>query len=543
MILPPQDHQFNSVGTPAGPAVLSPDGRNLAFAASGPDSRSRLWIRSLNSVVSRTLSGTDGAAYPFWSPDGEQLGFFTDGKLKKIEIGSGKVTTLADARYGAGGTWNREGTIVFAPGLNVVLHRVSSDGGSPQPLTTLDAASRESAHRWPAFLPGGRRFLYAAGAPAGGRWTIRAGSLDSNQVVELTEAHSNALYANGFLIFLRNRTLLAQPLDERSLRVTGDPVPLGENIQHDLVIGRGVFSASETGTLAYQTGSAVAPSRLLWLDRTGKETEVLDDACLCIWPRLDPEGRRAAIARTDPGTGNVDIWVYDLGTGRRDPLTFDASTEAHPSWTSDGSRIVFTSTLKGFRDIYWKDALGSGAPELLHESNKNKFVSSVTRDRVVFNDTDGDFWLSPLPAGKAEHFRVSEHPAIFGQISPDGRWFLYQSAEGGKNQVWVTSLPDRHDKVLVSDNGGILPKWSADGREIFYLTQDHSTMFVATVGEEVSRFRVTSVQRLFSMQMVAGRGYPYDVSPDGKRFLVVAASGSTTTPLTLVVNWPSEVRR
>jgi hypothetical protein len=542
MILPPQDSQFTPVGTQGGPAVLSPDGRRLAFAASGPDGRPRLWVQSLGSLVAQALTGTENGAFPFWSPNGGQLGFFADTRLKKIDISSGTVSTLCDAR-GSGGTWNRDGTIVFASSFNTGLFRVSADGGSPTPVTTLDGQRRERTHRWPAFLPDGRRFIFAAHKEGVGfgPWTIRVGALDSSRIDDVMEANSNALYAGGSLIFVRNGTLLAQRVDERTLRAAGQPVRLAENVIHDVFLGRAVFSASEHGSLIYQTGSGVLPSRLVWLDRTGSNLGVVDDACLCAWPSLSPDERKAAVGLTDPRTGNTDIHVYHLSDGQHQQLTFDESHELYPAWTPDGSRVVFTSARKRFRDIHWKDALGAGPQEVLFESDRDKALMDVTADRIVFSQ-DGDFWLLPLTkGGKPQEFRVSERNELFGQVSPDGRWFVYQSNEVSKPEVFVTSFPARIGKWPISEDGGMLPRWSRDGREIFYLKQDHSTMFAAAVGEDAGSIRVLRRDRLFTVPMLVGRGWPYDVSRDG-RFLAIATSGSTTAPLTLVVDWTGEVR-
>jgi Tol biopolymer transport system component len=540
MILPPQGAQFTPVGTQGGPAVLSPDGRRLAFAASGADGRPRLWVQSLDSPVAQPLTGTDNGAFPFWSPDGGQLGFFADTKLKRIDIANGTVSTVCDAR-GSGGTWNRDGTIVFAPSFNTGLYRVSAGGGSPTPVTTLDEQRRDRTHRWPAFLPNGRRFIFAAQKEGGGPWTIRVGSLDSNRIDDVMEANSNALYAGGALIFVRNGTLLAQRVDERTLRAAGQPVPLAENVVHDVFLGRAVFSASEHGLLVYQTGSAVLPSRLVWLDRTGTNVGVIDEACFCSWPSLAPDGQKAAIAATHPATGNSDIHVYHLGDGQKQSLTFDETHEGHPAWTPDSKRIVLTSTRRGFRDIYWTDALGAGPQEVLFASDRDKYVHAVTANGVVFSQ-DGDFWVLPLTRGaKPQEFRVSERNELFGQVSPSGRWFVYQSNEETKPEVFVTSFPERKGKWPISEDGGMLPRWSHDGREIFYLKQDHSTMFAAAVGQEAGSIRVLRRDRLFTVPMLLGRGWPYDVSRDG-RFLAIASSGSTTAPLTLVVDWTGEVR-
>jgi Tol biopolymer transport system component len=411
-------------------------------------------------------------------------------------------------------------------------------------VTKLNTERGEESHRWPVFLPDGRRFLYAVQPLKGGPLSIRAGSLESNQGDDLRdkiiEANSNALYASGFLLFVRNGTLLAQRMDERTLHLTGDPVPLAEQVLYDVVLGRAVFSASDQGSLVYQTGDAVRPAKLLWLDRTGKNVGVVDESCFCNWPRLAPDGRRVALAATDSTNGNTDVYVYDLTDRRPQRLTFDDSYDGHPAWTRDGTRIVFDSTRKGARDIYWMDAHGAGAQDVLLESDRQKYVLSVTGGSIVFWEDD-HFWLLPLTKGaKPQAFSVSQAKELFGEVSPDGRWFVYQSNEGGKADVFVTSFPARNGKWLISEDGGMLPKWSHDGREIFYLKPDHATLYAVPVSDAGGVFRPSRPNRLFSTQMLYGRGYPYDVSSDG-RFLAVASSGSTTTPLALVVDWPSAI--
>ena len=532
--------------------MLSPDGRRVAFLATSPDGRLRLWVRSLDSLVTQPLNGTEGASYPFWSADGDQLGFFADRKLKKISIATGAVQTLADVAYGAGGTWNSDGTIVFAPGLQGNLHRVSA-GGTPRPVTVLTAGRGETTHRWPVFLPDGRRFLYTVGQAKSARWKIKVGSLDSDRADDVIEGDSNALYANGALIFARSGTLLAQPVDE-GLRPSGNPVQLAENVLHDVALGRAVFSASQIGSLIYQVGSAASGSQLLWLNRSGKELSVVEDTCFCIWPRLSPDEQRVAVAIADALTGSRDIWTYELADRSRSQLTFEEAFAGNPEWTPDGSRIVFTSTRRGVRDIHWIDARGSGPQEPLLPSDGNKFVSSVSPAGVIFavttrpagqtGEPGNDLWLLPLTGDrKARPLLAAPTNELFGQVSPDGRWFLYQSDESGKNEIYVTSFPALQGKRQVSEDGAILPMWSASGQEIFYLTQDHSTLFAAAVSTAGGTVQITRRDRLFAAPMVVGRGYPYDVSEDGKRFLVVTSPGATTTPLTLVVDWPSELKR
>jgi hypothetical protein len=537
----PPDTQFVSVGTYAGPAMLSPDGRRVAFLATSIDGRPRLWIRDLGSGARQAVAGTEGAYYPFWSADSEQLGFFADRKLKKVHLGNGAVTSLCFVTHGAGGTWNRDGTIVFA-GLNGVLQRVSASGGAPRAATSLSNAQHDRSHRWPVFLPGGRRFLYAAGqANKPGQWSIRLGSLDSDQVVDIVQAQSNAGYANGALLFVRNGTLVAQPVDERTLQTRGDAVSLAEHVLHDPVVGRAVFSASDNGSLLYQTGSAITGSRLVWRDRHGNETGVVDDACYCNWPRLSPDGQRAAVSVTDARTGNIDLWIYELAEKRRSHLTFEPASELQPAWTPDGNQVVFTSTRTGVRDIHWVDSRGAGSQEPLHTTDRDKTVQSVSGAGIVFVQ-DFQLWLLPLAGERTPRRLLSGEPRfLFGSVSPDGRWFVYQSNENSGINVYVTSYPALSGRWLVSENGGILPKWSARGQEIIYLSLDHSEVFAAAVSAQGQTLRVSSVQLLFRAPMVAGIGYPYDVTPDGQHFMTVVSPGTTTTPLTLVTDWPSEL--
>ena len=554
LIHAPDGSQFISVGTHAGPPVLSADGQRVAFVGSSPEGGTVLWVRSLGSLHAQPLAGTEGAAFPFWSPNGEHIAFFADRKLKRVSLTGDGVTDLCEALYGGGGAWSSDGTIVFSRTNNDGLHRVSAAGGTSIPVTALNRESRQVAHRWPAFLPDGRRFLYSAQSETvTGRWIIQVGSLDSDRADVVLDAESNALYANGHLLFTRRGRLLAQPFDERSLRATGEAVPIADNVLHDAFLGRAVFSASDRGTLVYQTGAAAGGSRLVWLDRRGKEVTTLGDPGFYIWPRLSPDGQRVAVSVTDPTTGNADIWIYGVRDRTRLQLTVDTAQDGNPAWAApDGDRIFFTSVRRGFRHIFSIDSRGSEPEKALFESDSDKFLISGSVDgrwlifsvRPESGPGAGDLWLMPLTGErKVQPLLATEYIENFGEISPDGRWLVYQSDESGKMELYVTTFPRPAWKRPVSQNGGILPRWSADGRELFYLSQDHSTLFAASVSAEGATFRVSDVQPLFSRQMVAGRGYPYDVTADGRRFLVVASTGAAASPLTLVLNWDADLRR
>ena len=365
-ILPPEKSAFVFDG---GPMALSPDGRRLAFLAPTAEGKNLLWVRPLNGMAAQPLAGTDAASYPFWSPDSRFLGFFAGGKLKKIDASGGPPQVLCDAQSGRGGTWNREGVILFSPSLRDALQRVSSAGGSPAPATELDASKQEYSHRFPFFLPDGRHFLYLAQAMQVGQiggQEVCIGSLESKERRPLLLANSNPVFtpaapgaASGHILFSRERTLLAQPFDARRLRLSGEAFPLGEQVQYFANFGFGVFTASDNGILAYQASVAGSMTQVVWLDRSGKQLDVLGPPADYLRPRLSRDGRRVAIDVGDPQTGRFDIWIYDLARRVPTRFTFEADS-VFPIWWPDDSRIVFQSSRKGQSALSQKVSSGTG---------------------------------------------------------------------------------------------------------------------------------------------------------------------------------------
>ena len=354
--MPPENSRFVSVGSRAGPAVLSPDGRSVAFVASSPDGRTLLWVRRLDSLVPQVIAGTEGASHPFWKPDGSFIGFFADLKLKKVSPSGGSVVTALRRRVRCRRRVESGRRDCLRPqSAGTIVSRTRNQEGPQHPRqgSPLTAAY---THRWPVFLPDGRRFLYLSneGGPPSG-WSVRAGSLDSTDSDFVLEARSNAAYYDGHLLFVRDGTLLAQRFDPKDLKVTGDAVPLADQVRSDAVMAYSVFSVSGEGTLVYEIGAAGGGSRMVWLNRDGTERAVLGKPTshTYIWPQISPDGKRVAATVTD-GRGNQDIWIYEIGDGRGTPLTFDAEAdEGNPLWMDD-DRVVFSSTRKGVRDIYWK---------------------------------------------------------------------------------------------------------------------------------------------------------------------------------------------
>jgi len=473
-VLPPEKANMTGI-VPA--MALSPDGRRLAFFASS-EGQSLLWVRSLDSLSIQALAGTEGAvgaSPPFWSPDSRFLGFFAGGKLKKIDASGGPPQTVCKAAAESrGGTWNRYGVIVFSLDPFGPLYRVSAAGGEPIPVTALDQSRLETSHRWPYFLPDGRHFLYfvrSSQAESGG---IFVGSLDGKETKRLLATTLNAAYAPpGFLLFLRNETLMAQPFDSKELQLTGEPFPVAERVAFNPGLGRGAFSVSENGMLAYRSGSGQI-NQPLWFDRGGKQIGSLGAAGLYLTLWLSPDETRAAVDRSDPQTGTNDIWLFDLLRGIPSRFTTDPANDSNPLWSPDGSRIVFTSNREGVRSLYQKIASGAGNEEVLLKSSEEKVPDDWSLDglfivyQTLNSKTKWDLWVLPMSGERQPFpFLQTDFNEQEAQFSPDGKWMAYTSDESGAPEVYVQTFPASGGRWRVSTGGGSQPKWRRDGRELF----------------------------------------------------------------------------
>jgi len=550
LIHPPEGTAFNPA--PAFMA-LSPDGRHLAFSAANRKAGMALWLRSLDSVEVRQLTTEEGAQ-PFWSPDSRFLGFYSGGGFKKVDVTSGRVQTLIDAR-GQSGTWNRDDVIVMRLADRPVLSRFSAGGGPPTPATTLDPARGETAHNWPQFLPDGRHFLYVAlsDQPEHDK-TICIGSVESAAERHvLFQADSHAVYSQaGYLLFLRGSTLFAQPFDAKRLRLGGEPVPIAEGVDRGPG-ARGAFTISGDGVLAYR---GVGDTQLAWRDRNSGAQQPVGPSAHYANPALSPDGRRAAVARLDRASGSFDIWMIETGRGAVSRFTFDPGSEDMPLWSPNGSRILFrASGSNGVLGFFDKPSSGTGLPELVLEG-VGRFASPLgwSHDgRALLYATSSvgtlsDVWersragsLSPVGLVQSRFWDIQ------GQPSPDGRWLAYVSNESGQYDVYVRSVTGE-GKWTISSGGGLEPKWRRDSRELFYLAADRSLMSVAVHSTD-SSLEVGRPVRLFETRLstVPNANYTrnqYDVAPDGQRFLINEPSGdASASPITVVVNWPAAVKR
>jgi Tol biopolymer transport system component len=531
-------------------------------------------------LESRSLAGTDGASVPFWSPDSRFIGFFAQGKLKKIDLSGGGPQILCDAPAGRGATWSRDGIIVFAPSAFSGLLRVSAAGGQTAAVTTLDPAGSESTHRWPSFLPDGRQFLYVA-AP---NTTIYVGSLDSSERRRVLAADSKALYApSGHLLFARLSTLFAQRFDVQRLELAGDAIPLAEQVAvatGGSYIASAGFSVSDEGDLVYRTGiGAVFSSQLSWFDRAGKPLGSVAQPSDYRAVELAPDDRRIAEHPHDVVVGG-DTWLFDLVRGTSSRFTFGGHSTA-AIWSPDGSRIVFGSNRPasgaapaepvygGTFNLYEKRADNSGDATLLMDAVAVKQTPtwkqptswSPDGQLVVYEafdpKTSWDLWALPLSGDRQPRpILHSEFQELEGQISPDGRWLAYTSDESKRWEVYVRPLSDATGKWLISSAGGRFARWRGDGKELFYLTSERKLMAV-DVGTAGSAFDVGIPKVLFDVRIAetffqatpigaqAKTPSPYAVTRDGRRFLVITDTSSqqVETPMTVVVNWPAVLKR
>jgi len=561
-ILPLENTQFNFTGATGGPPALSPDGRTVAFSATDASGKKMLWTRFLDSSASQPLAGTEGAASPFWSADSRALGFFADGKLKTIEASGAPAVVLADAPAAAGGSWNRDGTILFVPDYRKGLYRVAASGGATVPVIELDA-SKYRIYLWPKFLPDGKHFLYAAGSADPALDGTHFASLDSKENRLLLRGGGCALYASGFLLYLRNSTLMTQAFKPERGEFNGDPHPLAERVVEDF--SGGVFDASENGVLTYQQAvGRVGGRHLRWFDRAGKELDLIGESGAYCDVRLSPDGRKLAFNAGDPSS---EIWVNDLVRGVGMRLTIDPETDhGVPVWSPDGSRILFAAIVgKVRKGIYQKPSNGAGGEELLLASETSDafiYPTSWSSDgRFILyargdpgNLSQGDIWVLPLAGDRKPRLFVKTQVAAYdGQFSPDARWVAYTSKESGREEVYVVPFDaakvlnagagsanaSARGKWLISTSGGHCPRWRKDGKEIFYFSPDNKMMAVGvelrdnSIELQTSRPLFTTIPAEFFS--------PYDVTPDGGKF-VINTPNVQNTPLTLVVNWTARLR-
>jgi len=537
-----------------GPAVaLSPDGTHLAYVARQGGIQ-QIYLRALDSLEAKPILGTDGAANPFFSPDGQWLGFFAAGKLKKVSVSGGAALTLGDALFPRGASWGSQGMIAFAPTFNGVLQQVSDAGGTPQPLTRLEKG--DVAQRWPEFLPGGEAVLFAAGTTvidftnAQVAVQVRAGERRN-----LVQGGTHPRYApSGHLVFAQGGSLMAVPFDPQRLTATGGAVPVVEGVLQSTISGAAQYSFSATGSLVYVSGVVQsAQSRPVWVSRNGAEQPLSAPVHAYLKPRLSPDGRRIAVEIEG------QVWLYDLSRETLTRFTFEG-LNAGPVWTPDGKRIAFGSNREGPFKIFWQLADGSGELEQLTSSEYYQFPISSSPDGQLLTfmevtpTTGIDIWVlrmkdpsaGPGQVRKAQPFLRTRFNESAAHFSPDGRWLAYMSDESGRWEIYVQPYPGPGGKWQISTEGGMEPAWNPNGRELFYRSGDK--MMAVEIATQPG-FTTGKPRMLFEgrYELSPVQLDNYDVSHDGQRFLMLKpdeqTSSSAPTQINVVQNWFEELKQ
>jgi Tol biopolymer transport system component len=525
---------------------ISPDGRLLAFDATDMEGKARIWVRPLNALTAQPLPGTDGGIRPFWSPDSRYVAFIADGVMKKVDVTGGPPTKICDAPGGSDGTWSPEGVILFDGTGTDPIYRVPAAGGTRTALVKLDTARKETSVGWPQFLPDGKHFLYLLTGEKPEDSAYWVASLDSNEKKTLAPAQTLVEYAPpGYLLFVRDRTLVAQPFDAKALKTMGEPVPLAEKIGTDNV-GLARFSVSNNGVLAYRTGES--GGRLLWRDRAGRELDTLGDPGDYHNPAFSPSGDRVAFNINDARTGKTDLWIRDLARGVNSRFTLGAGNNYRAVWSPDGATIVFSSDRAGVIDLYEKPTKGSGDEKVLLHSDDPKSAASWTKDgryiayASLNPKTQWDLWALPT-FGDRKPIPIAVSPFVetSPMFSPDGRFVAYVSTESGREEIYVQTFPEAGGKWQVSNSGGADPSWRTDGKELYYRSPDQKLMAVEVRGG--ADFQAGVPQPLFPVRVRPGTSRnKYAPFPDGQRFLFAAPLGrESMAPTTVVLNWPASL--
>jgi len=541
-IAPPEGERVDPRNGAAPQVAISPDGRQLAFIAQDTSGKQHLWVRPLGSYTAQKLDRTEGAWAPFWSPDSQSIGYFADGKLKRIPVSGGSPLTICDAPNGEGGTWNRDGVIVFAPENSGPLHRVAMAGGLSTPLTALDKDHGETRHLWPWFLPDGKRFLYLAWNSDIEKRGIWVQSLDSKERTFLRATDGRAAFAPpDWLLFVRETTLLAQKVDLKTLKFVGDPVSVAEEIRENAGNGRNAFSVSGNGMLAYRSGGDRGSVRLVWYSRDGKRGQDAIEAGRYVQIELSPDDKRLVVEVRSERATSIDLWLKELG-GPLSRLTFGADSEQDPIWAADSSRVAFTSESKSGMDLR-EIVIGSGGDTPLYEDKSIKRVDDWSRDgKYLLYHVGNNVFILPTPesaGGERKPQQVLSTPFRKDQlrISPDGRWVTYMSMESGQPEIRVAAFPSFLQNRQVSTAGGAQPRWRRDGKELFYLGLDGKMMAVET--KSGTSLETSAPNALFPTTIPSNNSsYYYAVTGDGQRFLLTdRGGGDSIEQMNVIENW------
>jgi Tol biopolymer transport system component len=540
-ISPPEHYSFTESGF-SNHVVISPDSSRIAFIAQG-ETKQLLWVQRLDGALAQPVAGSEGAIYPFWSADSQYVGFFAGGKLKKVEVNAGVVQVLCDAPFGRGGTWNRDGVILFAPGIHDLIYKISDGGGTPAPVTKFANPGPLAGNRWPYFLPDGRHFLYVDTDPQASRGRIYVASLESPDAKQVAAENSNAEYAAGRLFFVKDGNLVTQAFNLGRLELEGSSMPIFAGVEYTDTRALGNFSVSQSGVLVARPAFSQA-SQLIWLDREGRRLAKVGEPGHFMFARLSPDDRSVLLSRDDDSERTKsDVWLMDVQRGISSRLTFARGIQRSGIWAPD-SRHLLVSGLGAKAQIL--SAAGNGVPVTLEPIiTRGQDWSPDGRTLLVAQQNSNTGWdiLSIPSSGEQTLTPVltssfDEHGARF---SPDGHWLAYLSNESGRYEVYVIPFPGPGGRWQLSNGGGAVgywPVWSRDGRRIYY-RDPNGVFMVVDVEAKGSEFHPGTARQFFSNP---GGAYPAGVAADGRVLVQVPAETEAPPPLTLIVNWDAEKR-
>jgi Tol biopolymer transport system component len=543
ILLPP-----GLIWTETGLPAISPDGSRVVFNAfDAKQQKFVLVTRAIDSTTVQQLAvfGSSQVGFvpgPFWSPDSKQVGFFSEGRLKKIAIAGGAPETLCEVHNGVNprGAWSEQGVVLFAPNNGSPLFQVSEQGGEARPVLPLDSSHGEISHSGPQFLPDGKRFLFQIQSQRPESSGVYLGSLDGKSKTRLIATAFNAAFTPGYLVFVRGEAIVAQPFDSSSARLQGEPVTLASPVwtsSTTMSASFASFSVSATGLVAYRPGE-FRTTPLVWFDRQGRRLETVGEAAQYSNPALSPDGRRLAVGRSESQTRKRDIWVIDLTRGVSSRLTSDPADEMNPVWSPDGTRIAFSSDRRGLRDLYVKPASGVGDETLLEQSEIQKSLLDWSPEGKFLTYTGNDkLWILPLSGDRKPQALLTGGGNFQAAFSPDGKWLAYRSFESGRPEVYVQPFPFNGEKWPISTSGGGEAYWRHDGKELFYLSGN--ALMAVPIKPGAAGFDYGPPLKLFDAPVIAAMPRNRFVpSLDGQRFLMVTASEQVSSaPIEILVNW------
>ncbi|MGO9649634.1 MAG: protein kinase domain-containing protein [Terriglobales bacterium] len=527
------DMSMNSFGG----AVISPDGKRLAIPAATPNG-SELWVRDLTSGKAELIPGTQGAAFPFWSPDGNMVGFFSNGKMRTVGAAGGPVQIICDAPAGRGGAWSPAGMIVFTPNIEEPLYKVGESGGTPLAVTKLGGTGH--THRNPIFLPDGKHFLFTQRLVAAPVGDLCAGSLDGGAPKLVVQQASNGVYAQGYLLYLHDRNLMAQHFDPKSMTVSGNPVPVAENVEYWGPKDLGDFSVSATGTLLYRTEQA-AESRFAWMKLPGKESEEFGDTISGISGQISvsADAKKIAFAKREAGAPDTDLWLYDVDRQIMARQTFNVRGFIYSAFSPDGAKLAITSSIGTQGSMRIKTLATGEEQPITSQIQDIAYVHSWSRDGkyliVSIQDpkTLFDIYAQPVDGSKPVPLLNQSYDERDGEVSPNGKWMAYISNESGRIEVYITDFPGAHSKMQVSSEGAFWHAWSHDGKSL-YFTNGKKLMVTEIRNPETMELGGTTLVTTLDAR-------PLGFGSDGRLLVLKATSGQQAEPLRMVLHFPESL--